>query len=226
MFNFIATALMVYLLVNVLIEPGSMVPRSREFADSASIPHWHEVLAWFGIATAQTPLNLSALLALAAALFVWIYVWHTRWGYTLRTVGFNEQAAKYAGVDPRRVIMVTMGLSGGLAGMVGINEVMGVQHNLLLNFVAGYGFTGIAVALMGRNHPVGIILASLLFGVLYQGGAELSFEMPTMTRDMVVTIQGLVILFSGALSYMARPWLEKAFALLSRPRGAAATEAA
>ncbi|MGO1118149.1 ABC transporter permease [Rhodovibrionaceae bacterium A322] len=217
MFNFIATALMVYLLVNVLIEPNSMVPKSREFAESATIPYMHEVLAWLGISTAQTPLNLTILLAGAAAVFVWIYVWHTRWGYTLRTVGFNEQAAVYAGVDPRKVIMVTMALSGGLAGMVGINEIMGVHHHLLLNFVAGYGFTGIAVSLMGRNHPVGIVLASLLFGVLYQGGAELAFEMPSMTRDMVVTIQGLVILFSGALSFMARPWLERAFAFLSRP---------
>src|SRR3546814_20886400 len=77
-----------------------------------------------------------------------------------------------------------MCLSGALAGFVGINEVMGVQHRLLLNFTAGYGFTGIAVALMGRNHPVGIVLASLLFGMLYQGGAELAFEEPTVTREM------------------------------------------
>ena len=73
---------------------------------------------------------------------------------------------------------------------------------------AGYGFTGIAVALMGRNHPLGIVLAALLFGALFQGGAELSFEIPTITRDLVVVIQGLVILFCGALERMPAPWLD------------------
>jgi len=80
-----------------------------------------------------------------------------------------------------------------------------------LNFTSGYGFTGIAVALMGRNHPVGIILASLLFGALYQGGAELDFEFQTITREMVLMIQGLIILFSGALAYMFNPVLEKLY---------------
>ena len=94
---------------------------------------------------------------------------------------------------------------------MGINEIQGVQHRLLLNFTAGYGFTGIAVSLMGRNHPVGIFLASLLFGMLYQGGAELAFEMPNITRELVVAIQGLIILFSGALTYMSKPWLEALF---------------
>ena len=92
-----------------------------------------------------------------------------------------------------------------MAGFVAVNEIMGVQHKLLLNFTAGYGFTGIAVALMGRNHPVGIIMASLLFGVLYQGGAELAFEIPLITREMVVTIQGLIILFSGCPGTDAAP---------------------
>ena len=92
-----------------------------------------------------------------------------------------------------------------------LNELMGVQHRLLLEFTAGYGFVGIAVALMGRGHPVGIILASILFGALYQGGAELSFEIPKITRDMVVVIQGMVILFAGALEYMFVPGLRAAF---------------
>ena len=96
-------------------------------------------------------------------------------------------------------------------GFAGINEIMGVQHKLMLDFVAGYGFTGIAVALMGRNHPVGIIMASILFGALFQGGAELSFDMPTISKEMVFVIQGLIILFSGALAYMSKPWIEKLF---------------
>jgi len=116
------------------------------------------------------------------------------------------------------VILVTLCLSGALAGLVGVNEIMGVQHRLLLNFNAGYGFTGIAVALMGRSHPLGVVLASILFGILTQGGAELAFEIPTIDRNMVTVIQGLVILFSGALAHLSRPWLEALFTLLARRR--------
>jgi simple sugar transport system permease protein len=110
-----------------------------------------------------------------------------------------------------------MAISGGLAGMMAINEILGVQHRTILGFTSGYGFTGIAVALMGRNHPVGIVLASLLFGALYQGGAELDFEFSTITREMVLLIQGLIILFSGGLAYMFnRPLAHLLGALLSQ----------
>ena len=95
-------------------------------------------------------------------------------------------------------------LSGALAGGMAVNEILGEQHRLLLEFTAGYGFVGIAVALMGRNHPVGIVLAAILFGMLYQGGAELAFDMPKISRDMIVVIQGLVMLFAGALEHMFR----------------------
>jgi simple sugar transport system permease protein len=226
MFNFIAAALMVYLMVNVLIQPGSMSPESREFAEAGRLPFMHEVLGWFGLEVTASPLNLSVVWAAVCCVLVWAFIWHTRWGYEIRTVGANETAAVYAGIDPRRVIMLAMGVSGALAGFVGINEVMGVHHRLLLNFTAGYGFTGIAVALMGRNHPGGIVLASLLFGMLYQGGAELAFEEPKVTREMVVTIQGLVILFSGALAYMMQRPLERGYLRLVAGRtGAAGQEA-
>jgi len=218
MFNFIAAALMVYLMVNILIAPASMSPESREFAESAHLPFMHEMLGAVGIEVTSTPLNLSAVWAVICCVLVWFYLWHTRWGYELRTVGRNERAAICAGINPKRVVVITMCLSGALAGFVGLNEVMGVHHRLLLNFTAGYGFTGIAVSLMGRNHPVGVVLASLLFGVLYQGGAELAFDMPRITREMVVTIQGLVILFSGALAYMTQPWVEKACLLFMNGR--------
>ena len=205
MFNFLASALMVHLMVNVLIQPGQMSPESREFAASAWLPFAHEALAGVGIEVARSPLNLSILWAAAACVFVWVLINRTRWGYAIRTVGANEAAAVYAGIDPRAVIVGTMCVSGALAGFVGVNELLGVHHRLLLNFTAGYGFTGIAVALMGRGHPVGIVLASLLFGALYQGGTELDFEFEGITRDLVVVIQGLVILFSGALAFMLHP---------------------
>ena len=110
-------------------------------------------------------------------------------------------------------------ISGALAGMMALNPVMGDQNRLQIDFVTGAGFVGIAVALMGRSHPAGIVPAAILFGMLYQGGAELAFEMPNISRDMIVIIQGLVILFAGALEHMFRPSIQALFASLS-PRSA------
>ena len=129
----------------------------------------------------------------------------------MRSVGANHAAARYGGISPGRSIILAMTLAGGLAGLLGVNEVMGAQHRLTLGFSAGFGFAGIAVALMGRNHPLGVILAALLFGALYQGGSELAFEIPTFTSDMVVLIQGLVILFCGALENIFRRPIEAYF---------------
>ncbi len=212
MFNFLAASLMVYLMVEVLIAPGQMSPESVPFAPHTTLPTITEVATWLGFEMRRRlPLNLSFLWAIACCAFVWIYVWHTRWGFAMRTAGTSSRAAVYGGIDVGKVIIVTMCLSGALAGFVALNELMGVQRRLLLNFVAGYGFVGIAVSLMGRNHPFGIGLAAILFGALYQGGAELSFEMPTITREMVVVIQGLVILFVGGLENMFRPQIEGLF---------------
>jgi ABC-type uncharacterized transport system permease subunit len=216
MFNFIAAAVMVYLLVNVLIAPGSMAPQTREFADAGQLPFIHELLGLAGIPMASSPLNVSIFLAIAACVFVWAFLWHTPWGFELRAMGHNAQAAAYAGIRLRRITILAMCLSGALAGFVGVNEIIGVHHRIILNFPAGYGFGGIAVALMGRNHPVGVVLASLLFGALYQGGAELAFDIPAITKEMVVVIQGLVILFSGALANMPRPWFAGLYSVLVR----------
>jgi len=87
---------------------------------------------------------------------------------------------------------------------------------LQVEFVGGAGFVGIAVSLMGRSHPLGILFSALLFGILYQGGADLSFEMPNITREMIVVIQGLVILFAGALEYMYRPAIVRIYQRLAK----------
>jgi simple sugar transport system permease protein len=223
MFNFIAAALMVYLLVNVLIAPGSMTPETREFTAASQLPQLHLVLRSLGIAMGPSPLNLATLWALICCGLVYVFLWHTSWGYELRAMGHNAPAAVYAGIRPARMIILAMSVSGALAGFVAANEILGVHHRLILNFTAGYGFGGIAVALMGRNHPVGVVLGSLLFGALYQGGAELAFEIPAISREMVVAIQGLVILFSGALANLTRPWFETLFAALVRSERPAAT---
>ena len=215
MFNFIASALMIYLLVNVMSPIGSMNPETRPFDPNAHLPLMHDVFAGLGIEIARTPLNLSFVWALICAVVVWLMLWHTTLGYQLRVLGANPSAATYAGMKPQRLIIIAMLISGALSGFLALNEIMGAQNRLLLEFTAGYGFVGIAVALMGRLHPVGIILAAILFGMLYQGGAELAFEMPAISRDMIVIIQGLVILFAGALEHMFRPYVQALFASFS-----------
>jgi ABC-type uncharacterized transport system permease subunit len=218
MFNFLAAALMVYLLVNVFRIPGSMEVVSRDFADGAGVPYVHVLLGQIGIVMPTTPLNLAFVWALICCGLVWIYLWRSRGGYELRTAGLSPKAAQYAGISPNRVTIEAMLISGALAGFLGFNEILGNHRQIVLDFVAGAGFTGIAVALMGRNHPIGIILASVLFGALFQGGSEVAFEIPTITRDMIVVMQGLVILFSGALAYVNRPLLEKLWRLYAARR--------
>jgi simple sugar transport system permease protein len=218
MFNFIASALLSWLLIDVLKEPGNMTVESRSFGPGAKLPAMHELLGAAGIDWPRSPLNLSVLLAVLALVGVQVLLWKTRLGYSLRAVGHASEAARYAGIRPRRQIVAAMALSGALAGMVGINEVAGVHGRLLLDYVVGAGFAGIAVSLIGRNHPVGIALASLLFGALYQGGAELAFEIPGFSRDMVFTLQGLIVLFSGAMAQVAAPSLARGWAWLRRRR--------
>ncbi|MGC4024630.1 MAG: ABC transporter permease [Mesorhizobium sp.] len=229
MFNYIAGSLMVYMLVDVIKPLGSMAPQTRPFEAGAQLPKLNWIIELFGAKIRSAPLNLSFILALIMAYLVWLLIWRTKLGYEIRTLGFSSKAARYAGISKSRIIIITMLISGALAGMMALNPTMGDQHNVSLDFVSQAGFVGIAVALMGRSHPAGIIPAAILFGALYQGGAELAFEMPNISRDMIVIIQGLVILFAGALEHMFRPTIQTLFASLS-PRsvglGAAKKEGA
>jgi general nucleoside transport system permease protein len=217
MFNFLAASVMVWLLAGSLKAPGQMSPETRSFTRSAELPFIHDIANSIGLEMARSPLNLSFVIALLACVGVWVLIWRSRLGYAIRTTGHSAGAAEYAGIPVSRVIIITMAISGGLAGMMAINEILGVQHRTILGFTSGYGFTGIAVALMGRNHPIGIVLASLLFGALYQGGAELDFEFSTINREMVLLIQGLIILFSGGLAYMFNRPLARLLGLWLNP---------
>ncbi|MFZ1679871.1 MAG: ABC transporter permease [Rhizobiaceae bacterium] len=205
MFNFIAASLMVYLLVKWLKPLSSMAPATRLFEAGGQIPQFGKILKAMGYPVGSAPANLTFILALVAAWGVWKLIWRTKFGYEMRTFGFSPTAATYAGISAVRVTILTMLVSGGLAGMMAVNNMMGNVHKLDIDFVAGAGFVGIAVALMGRSHPVGVVLSALLFGVLYQGGAELSFAIPAISRDMILVIQALVILFAGALENLFRP---------------------
>jgi simple sugar transport system permease protein len=216
MFNFIASAMMNFLLVHVLIVPGKMAPETRTFLEGGQLPKLDWLMAMFGSTIGAAPLNVSFLIALVMCALVWFLVWRTKLGYEMRTLGLSHTAAVYAGIPYARTVIIAMLISGGLAGMMALNPVMGASARLQVEFVGGAGFVGIAVSLMGRNHPFGIILAAILFGILYQGGDALSFDMPDITRDMVVVIQGLVILFAGALEYMFRPALVRIYQQFAR----------
>lgn len=197
MFNFIAAAIVSYLLVGPLQRQGAQFPESEDFALTGWMPRldgWPLIGDWF----AGSPLNLSFIIALMAALAVWFFFDRTKKGYEIKVIGQNPRAATFAGISISKGIILAMVISGGLAGLLGLNELMGVQHRMVANFTMGYGFVGIAVAFMGRNHAFGIVIAAILFGAIYQGGSELAFEMPMITRDLIVMVQGLVILFTGA----------------------------
>jgi ABC-type uncharacterized transport system permease subunit len=216
MFNFIAASLLNYVLVNVLRPKGSMDPATARFSEAVHLPTLHEMLAPFGIAFSKSaPANVTLIVAVLACVFVWFLIWRTRLGYEIRSFGFSESAARYAGMPPAKIIMVTMMISGALAGMMAINNVMGEAERLVLNSVEGAGFIGIAVALMGRSHPLGVFIAAILFGFLYQGGAELALW-TSIPRELIVVIQALVILFTGALDNMVRMPLERLFLALRK----------
>lgn len=220
MFNYIGAALLGYVLLNILKVPGSMLTESARFPAGAHLPTFHEMLAPFGIEfNKNAPANMSFLVAILASVAFYILIWKTRLGYEIRAYGQSESAAKYAGINPARIVIIAMLISGALAGLMAINNVMGEAERLIDNAVEGAGFIGIAVALMGRNHPIGIFLASILFGFLYQGGAELAFW-ESIPRELVVVIQALVIMFTGALDNMVRVPLEKLFLTFSKKKEA------
>ncbi len=216
MFNYIAFSLLGYMLVNVLRPPGAGDPASEKFHASTHLPTFQDMFA-----TPDNPLfrsapaNVSFFLALAACVFVYILIWRTRLGYEIRHFGHSQTAALYAGTNGTRITVIAMLISGALAGLMAVNTTQGEAERLILNSTEGAGFIGIAVALMGRNHPFGVLLAALLFGFLYQGGAELALW-TTIPVQLIMVIQALVILFTGALDNMVRMPLEKLFLALRK----------
>ncbi|MCU9847359.1 ABC transporter permease [Defluviimonas sp. WL0024] len=221
MFNFIGASLLNYLLVNVMRPVGSMDPATARFPAGAKLPTLFDMTSALGMPLFKsTPVNVTLFIALAACVAVWLLIWRTRLGYMIRAFGRSEPAAVYAGISPVKITMYALLISGALAGMMAINATMGEQKRLILNAVEGAGFIGIAVALMGRSHPFGVFLAALLFGFLFQGGAELALW-TTIPRELITVIQALVILFTGALDNMVRMPLERLFLALRRPDGEA-----
>jgi simple sugar transport system permease protein len=209
MLNLIAVGLVSYLTQNHYKAPGDPIMQTVPIADTAHLARLHTLFAPLGLNFPQRiPLNISFLLALFTSFLVWVLLWRTRWGYEIRAVGSNPAAAEYGGISVRKQIVLAMVLSGALAGMVGINEVLGYRYRYYHDFSPGYGFAGIAVALLGRNHPAGVVLAAILFGALNRGGLFVDIFTDHVSKDLVQVLQATIILFVS-VEALFRGWFTR-----------------
>jgi simple sugar transport system permease protein len=197
--NFIVIELLRYLIVGPMRDPGAIV-RTRELLAGAQLP-----------LVGEMRLQPGFLLALAGAALVWFVLRQTTFGFRLRVVGENPIAAKFSGMSVPKISLATLALSGALAGLAGGLEISGVRHELVFSDAdSGYGFTGIAVALLGRLNPVGVIAAALFFGLLRACFFVLEIE-AQVPSVMGLALQGLVIILMLVLTQPTafRKWLGK-----------------
>lgn len=152
---------------------------------------------WFGRLVPQTQLTTSLFLLLIIAAALYIFLWKTSLGFQLRAVGANASAAGTAGIKVQLFMILSMVLSGGLAALGGVTEVFGKYHRFIEGFSPSFGFTGIAVAILGRNHPAGVLLTALLFGIMDMGALRMS-RVTNVSTNMVTVVQSLVILLVAA----------------------------
>lgn len=213
MLNFIAVALVSYFTQYHYKTPGDPIMETTQIGAGAHIARLGRFIPGL---PERIPLNLAFVLALICCALVYLFLWRTKWGYELRATGSNPTAAEYGGISIRKQIIIAMTISGALAGMVGINEVLGYRYRYYDGFSANYGFTGIAVALLGRNHPVGVLLAALLFGTLIRGGIFVDAFTNNVTKDIVDVLQGIVILLVAAEALFRGP--VGRFSLLKRSK--------
>ncbi|HTP01378.1 MAG TPA: ABC transporter permease [Anaerolineales bacterium] len=200
MMNAIATQLMYLLIRGPLMDPAG-IAAGTFLAQSARLPRQ----VWLPRLIPQTLLHAGAILAVVLAFVVYFFLWRTTIGYRIRAVGLNPDASRYAGINVAFNQALAMTLAGGLAGLAGAVEVIGVQHRLLDGITSGYGFTGIVAALLGNLHPLGLIPASILFGGLLVGANEMqrSVQVPS---SLITAILGLVVLFVSGSAIWARRW--------------------
>jgi len=192
MLNFIGMALVSYLTQYHYKIPGDPILESANIGDAAHIPQLNQFLPFI---PHDVPLNVAFLLAIIMCILVYVFLWKTKWGYELRAVGQNPSAAEYGGISPKKQIILAMTISGALAGMVAIGEVLGNRHNYYDGFSAEWGFLGIAVALLGRNHPLGVFIAAIFFGVLLRGEIFVDAFTAKISKDLGWVLQAIIILF-------------------------------
>jgi general nucleoside transport system permease protein len=203
MLNFIAVALCSYFTQYHYKVPGDPIMQTATISQAAHVGRLGNFIPGF---PQWIPLNVSFVLALVCCVLVYLFLWRTKWGYELRSTGANPSAAEYGGISVRKQIILAMTISGGLAGMVGINEVLGYRYRYYDGFSDNYGFTGIAVALLGRNHPIGVIISALLFAILQRGGIPVDAFTEHVTKDIVQVLQGTIILFVAAEAIFRGPF--------------------
>lgn len=192
MMNMIAYSLVNYLVVGPFHREGTQILETEYIPEAARIPRIHDI---FPLMPERIPLNFGFLIALLLCVVIYLLLWKTKWGYEIRAVGISGSVSTYAGINVNRNIVTAMVISGGCAGMVGIHEVMGYRYCYHDSFSQGAGFVGIAVALLGRNHPAGVILAAILFGALNRGSLFIDLNFDTLSKDLVMVLQGTIVLF-------------------------------
>ncbi len=200
MLNFVAQYFVSYVISGPLRDPmGGGVPLTLNIAEEGQLPRLLD-----GIMMGSR-LHAGFLIAIGAAVLVYIFLWHTVPGYQLRAVGANQKAAQLGGISVTWNILLAMILSGGLAGIAGMSEVAGLHYRLIQGFSPNYGSTGIVVALLGKLHPVGVVISAILFGGLVIG-------MDAMTRavkvpgSIVFVMEGVIVLCVLAGELLARRW--------------------
>lgn len=184
MLNYVALNLVRYMVNVPMREKSGFYPKTDTFPE----------ISWLPNLVADTRLHIGLFIALAAAVVVYYLIAHTTLGYRLRTVGANREAAEYAGIPVGRSFFLAMAISGALAGIAGFGEVNGVHHRLLDKITTGYGYDAIAVALLGRTHPAGVVIAALFFGALRVGAITVQRNAGVPVA-MIYILQGLVVLF-------------------------------
>jgi simple sugar transport system permease protein len=177
------------------------VKRGTFLAQSARLPEQ----AWLTRLVPQTLLHSGALIALALAVLVYVFLWRTTIGYRIRAVGLNPDASRYSGIDVPWNMALSITIAGGFAGLAGSIEIIGVHHRLMDGITSGYGFTGIVAALLGGLHPIGLIPASIFFGGLLVGADKMqrAVQVPS---SLVTSILGLIVLLVSGAGIWARRW--------------------
>ena len=201
MLNFIAIALVSYFTQYHYKKPGDAILQTVPVGEAAHIPRISQFIPGM---PDFVPLSVAFLLAITMCVLVYIFLWKTKWGYELRAVGENASAAEYGGISPRKQIVIAMTISGALAGMVAVGEVLGNRYLYYHDFSGEVGFLGIAVALLGRNHPLGVFTAAIFFAILYRGGIFVDAFTEYVSKDLVEVLQAVVILFVASLQKFSK----------------------
>ena len=201
MLNFIAIALVSYFTQYYYKVPGDAILQTAPIGEAAHIPRISQFIPGM---PDFVPLSVAFLLAILMCVLVYIFLWKTKWGFELRAVGANPSAAEYGGISPKKQIIIAMTISGGLAGMVAIGEVLGNRYLYYHDFSGEVGFLGIAVALLGRNHPLGVFLAAIFFAILSRGGIFVDAFTEYVSKDLVEVLQAVVILLVASLQKFSK----------------------